>query len=141
MSDLPRVVAESDVGTIAVVEIWRKNKTIDIKVKLGELPEKIYVERKESNTQDKEELEIINLGLTILQTQDNEGVIVSKILNNESKLLEKDVIIEINREKISNPTEFKTLVDEIQKTGRTSLLLKIVRNKETLWVTIKFLDN
>ena len=47
MTDLPRVVAESDVGSIADLEIWRKNKLIIIlKLKLGELPEQIYVERK-----------------------------------------------------------------------------------------------
>ena len=42
MTDLPRVVAESDVGSIANVEIWRKNKKIIIQVVLGELPEQTY---------------------------------------------------------------------------------------------------
>ena len=37
MTDLPRVVAESDVGSIAMVEVWRKNKKIIIEVELGEL--------------------------------------------------------------------------------------------------------
>ena len=35
MIDLPRVVAESDVGSIATVELWRKNKLIEIKAKEG----------------------------------------------------------------------------------------------------------
>jgi serine protease Do len=43
MTDLPRVVAESDVGSIAIVEVWRKNKKIIIEVELGELPEQTYV--------------------------------------------------------------------------------------------------
>ena len=46
MTDLPRVVAESDVGSIAKVEIWRKNKKIMIEVELGELPEQTYVNKK-----------------------------------------------------------------------------------------------
>ena len=41
MIDLPRVVAESDVGSIATVEVWRKNKIIKFEVKLGELPEAV----------------------------------------------------------------------------------------------------
>jgi hypothetical protein len=49
--------------------------------------------------------------------------------------------MEINREKISNPKSFKSLVDKIQKTGRSSLLLKIIRDQEFLWVSIKFKDN
>ena len=32
---------------IAVVEVWRKNKIIQIEVNLGELPEETYVERKD----------------------------------------------------------------------------------------------
>ena len=46
MTDLPRVVAEADVGSIAMVEIWRKNKNIIIEVELGELPEQTYVNKK-----------------------------------------------------------------------------------------------
>ena len=141
MSDLPRVVAESDVGSMAIVEIWRKNKIIEIKVKLGELPEKIYVDREKSTTNEIEELEIISLGLKIKKTADNEGVLISNIDNTESKLLKNDIVVEVNREKISNPKQFEFLVEEIKESGRKSLLLKIIRNKETLWVSIKFLEN
>ena len=141
MIDLPRVVAESDVGSVAVVEIWRKNKTIQIEVKLGELPEQSYVEREKSKKAEIQELEIKSLGLSLIKTKNNNGVLISKIDNTESNLLINDIILEINREKISNPIDFKNVVEEIQKTGRTSLLLKIIRNKESLWVTIKFLEN
>ena len=139
MIDLPRVVAESDVGSIATVEIWRKNKIIKIEVKLGELPEKTYVERKEKVKTD--EKEITSLGISIGKTKNNEGVIVTKINNNDSKLILEDIITEINREKISNPKSFILLVDKIKKTGRNSLLLKIIRDQESLWITIKFKDN
>ena len=139
MIDLPRVVAESDVGSIATVEIWRKNKIINIEVKLGELPEETYVERKEKVKTD--DTEITNLGISIGKTKNNEGVIVTKIYNDDSKLILEDIITEINREKISNPKSFKSLVDKIQKTGRSSLLLKIIRDQEFLWVSIKFKDN
>ena len=38
MTDLPRVVAESDVGSVLlIVEIWRKNKKIIIEVELGRI--------------------------------------------------------------------------------------------------------
>ena len=139
MIDLPRVVAESDVGSVANVEIWRKNKIIKIEVKLGELPEETYVERKQKVKTD--ETEITSLGINISKTKNNEGVVVTKIYNDDSKLILEDIIMEINREKISNPKSFKLLVDKIQKTGRSSLLLKIIRDQEFLWVSIKFKDN
>ena len=52
MTDLPRVVAESDVGSVATVEVWRKNKKI-IEVELGELPEQTYVTSKSSKKENK----------------------------------------------------------------------------------------
>ena len=35
--------------------------------------------------------------------------------------------------------DFISLVDKIKETGRNSLLLKIIRDEQSLWVTIKFL--
>ena len=139
MIDLPRVVAESDVGSIATVEIWRKNKIIIIEVKLGELPEETYVKRKEKVKTD--EIKITSLGISISKTTNNEGVVVTNIYNDDSKLFLEDIITEINREKVSNPKSFKTLIYKIQKTGRSSVLLKIIRGQEFLWITIKFKDS
>ena len=141
MIDLPRVVAESDVGSIATVEIWRKNKIIKIKVKLGELPEETYVNREGKNTTQNDDIEITSLGINISDTKNNKGVTVTKIYNNDSKLILGDIITEVNREKISSPNSFKFLVENIQVTGRTSLLLKIIRDQKSLWISIKFIDN
>ena len=81
------------------------------------------------------------MGINISKTKNNEGVVVTKIYNDDSKLILEDIIMEINREKISNPKSFKSLVDKIQKTGRSSLLLKIIRDQEFLWISIQFKDN
>ena len=78
MTDLPRVVAESDVGSTALVEIWRKNKIITIKVTLGELPEKSYVKRNDIKDNSEEHF-VDSLGLAIAQTSKKNGVTVIKI--------------------------------------------------------------
>ena len=36
---------------------------------------------------------------------------------------------------------FEELVNSLEKTGRSSLLLKIIRDGEQNWVTIKFKNN
>ena len=41
---------------------------------------------------------------------------------------------------LTNQT-FKLIVEKFQKTGRSSLLLKVNRNDDMLWVTIQYLDN
>ena len=81
------------------------------------------------------------MGISISKTKNNEGVVVTKIYYDDSKLILEDIITEINREKISNPKTFESLVNKIQKTGRNSLLLKITRDQESLWITLKFKDN
>ncbi len=136
MSDLPRVVAESDVGSIAYLEVWRKNKKINIEVILGELPGEVVTERSDNAIKDNLNKNIKSLGITVINH--NKGVEVINIENENSNLLIGDVISEINRETISNTNSFANLVDELKETGRSSLLLKVIRDEEQLWLTIKF---
>jgi serine protease Do len=138
MTDLPRVVAESDVGSKAVVEVWRKNKLISIEVTLGELPEESYVERKDIEEKKFQDFYLNSLNLTISSTNDKQGVLVIEV-DEESNLQAGDIITEVNREFITNPNNFIELVETINKTGRNSLLLKIIRDDKSLWITIQFL--
>ena len=135
MPDLPRVVAEADVGSKAILEIWRKNKIIKIEVILGELPGEVVTERKSSQLKETEK-NIQTLGISIINHK--EGVQVTSLNNDESDLLINDVILEVNRELITDIETFDKLVTKLEKTGRSSLLLKIIRNEEQLWITIKF---
>ena len=142
MTDLPRVVAESDVGSIAKVEVWRKNKKIIIEVELGELPEQTYVENKPSKKENNLDEKIISsLGITITKKKNSDGVIISKVDNEDIKLLKGDIILEVNREIVDSTKTFISLVEKYKKTGRSSLLLKIKRDEEISWATIKFIIN
>jgi len=142
MTDLPRVVAEADVGSIAIVEIWRKNKKIVIEVELGELPEQTYVNKKPKiNEKQSQEKQIKSLGIVINDTKDLVGVTVTKIDVDDVSLQKGDTILEVNREAVESSASFISLVEKYEKTGRSSLLLKIKRDEETSWVTIKFINN
>ena len=50
----------------------------------------------------------------------------------------EDIIKEVNRESVTTVDSFIKLVSDIKKTGRNSLLLRIVRDEVYLWVTVKF---
>ncbi len=142
MTDLPRVVAESDVGSLAKVEIWRKNKKIIIEVELGELPEQTYVNKNTKKIEDKTTEQIIkSLGITITKQKDSNGVLVVEVNSTDISLQKGDIILEVNRELVNSINSFNSLVEKYKKTGRSSLLLKIQRNDETSWVTIKFIVN
>ena len=145
--DLPKIVAETDVGTVVIVEVWSKNKTKNITVKLGELDEPIHVTKnnKESNTKN---LEIIGVKVRNLIDSDYskydldsaiKGVLVLDVDNQNTDLNINDVIVEVNRNKISDFEEFEKFVLEFKGTGRSSILLMVIRDKKTTWVTIKYL--
>tara|TARA_Y100000996_G_C22542177_1_gene650413 strand:+ start:470 stop:1849 length:1380 start_codon:yes stop_codon:yes gene_type:complete len=137
MTDLPKLVAESDVGSIALVEVWRKNKSILIEVELGELEEETFVNRSIVKENKENIISFDELGLSIKKSIDDKGVVVVKS-DESSNLLPDDIIIEVNREKISSIKSFKDLISTIKETGRSSILLKILREKQSLWVTLKF---
>ena len=137
MTDLPKLVAESDVGSIAIVEVWRKNKSILIEVELGELEEETFVNRSIVKENKENIISFDELGLSIKKSIDDKGVVVVKS-DESSNLLPDDIIIEVNREKISSIKSFKDLISTIKETGRSSILLKILREKQSLWVTLKF---
>ena len=80
---------------------------------------------------------IKSLNLIVQPTSKNNGVIILQV-EDYSNLNVGDIIIEVNRELISTIDSFVKLVEEIYKTGRHSLLLKVIRNEKSLWVTIQF---
>ena len=142
MTDLPRVVAEADVGSLAKVEVWRKNRKIIIQVELGELPEQTYVKNNSQKKENKSKEKIItSLGITVIDDKDSKGVMVSKVDSDDIRLQEGDIILEVNRELIDSSISFISIIEKYEKTGRSSLLLKIQRDDETSWVTIKFISN
>ena len=135
MSDLPRVVAEADVGSTASLEVWRKNKKINIEVILGELPGEVVTERDNIEPKIKDK-KIMSLGITIINN--DSGIVVTNVEDEESNLLIGDIISEVNREKVNNINLFEEMVDKFEKSGRSSILLKIIRDEEQLWITIRF---
>ena len=71
-------------------------------------------------------------------TTEKNGVKVLKV-GIVSNLIIGDIIIEVNRELITTVDSFVGLVEKIHKTGRNTLLLKIIRDENSLWATIKFI--
>ena len=84
-----------------------------------------------------EKYSIDSLKLTVGPNLDKNGVIVIET-EDDSNLNPGDIIIEVNREPVTNIDNFLELVKNINKTGRNSLLLKIIRDEKSLWITINF---
>ncbi|GIR68578.1 MAG: hypothetical protein CM15mP73_3990 [Hyphomicrobiales bacterium] len=68
MRELPRVVAETKVGTRAEVEIWRKNKVINKSVVIERLNEGSLVPVESPDVEDNTDVDntsVLNLGFSL----------------------------------------------------------------------------
>ena len=147
--DLPRVVAETDVGSEVNVEIWREDKIRNFLVKLGELDEPNSTIK--NKTVEEKSTKIKSIGVTVRElskddfenlnlSEDTTGVFVLELENDNTNLNIGDIITEVNREKVNNIKVFKNYIDKHKKTGRNSLLLKVIRDNNTFWATLKYIE-
>lgn len=143
MRQLPRLVAETPIGTDAKVIYWRDGKTATTSVKVGEL-EKAESEGLIQTGEVKEKAvpgtEIQSVGVTVSGLTDAlresfeipenaQGVVVTTVKNNseaaEKGLAIGDVIAEINQQPIKDAAQAKKVIDDAQKSGKTSVLLLV----------------
>ena len=102
----------------------------------------IYIEKKTSSSKLTKlgKKKLIRNNVLVLEVN-NKGILVSKVDNEEINLDKGDIILEVNREIVETTKSFISIVDKYKKTGRSSLLLKVQREEEISWITIKFIDN
>lgn len=139
-TDLVTTVSALPPGAEAVLEVWRDGAAIEVKVNLDE-----WNPKEAQPAQSKETLGVRVRGLTpeIAQRlgldEDTQGVLVTDVNRgsaaDDAGLAEGDVIIEVNREQVSNPEDFHRLVDEHAKPGK-SLMVRYIRGGQDPDITI-----
>jgi len=109
---------------------------------ITDVDDKIIKSSNEKNISisDLTETVIKSLGISITDSKNKKGVLVSKVNDENINLKKGDKILEVNREMVDSTKTFISLVDKYEQTGRSSLLLKIQRDEETSWVTLKFIN-
>ena len=106
------------------------------------MPEQTYVKNNSQKKEIKSKEKIIkSLGIAVIDHKDSKGVMVNKVDNDDIRLQKGDIILEVNRELVDSSISFISIIEKYKKTGRSSLLLRIQRDDETSWVTIKFISN
>lgn len=158
MRELPRLVAESDIGSEARLEFWRDGQAKTAKIKIGEL-EKAEDEGLVASSEDGDEesptgngLTIESVGLTVdgISPNDREtygiaddlrGVIVTKI-EPMSEAANKDlsvgdVIVEINQQAVSDAKSVSQILSKAETAGRSSVLLLVSREGDVRFVALR----
>ena len=146
MRALPKLVSRTEVGKTVKLEIWRDKKLVIKKLTLGRLESSEDFKTENNKTKPKtktEEIDIETLKIIVrdITTSDIEdrkleknlkGVVILDILNKSplsGLLQEGDIIIEVQKNKVSNSKELNNLIESIYKKGEQTLLLTIINSK------------
>ena len=155
MRTLPKLVSRTDVGKSVKLEIWRDKKIIIKKLKLGRLEssEDFKAETKTSKPKTKKkdtEIETLKISVRDITAIDIEtrkldknlkGVVITYISNKSpvsGYLPVGDIILEIQKNKVSNAKQLNSLIENIYKKGKQTLLLAIInKNNQRRYLGIK----
>ena len=155
MRKLPKLVSRTEVGKIVDLEIWRDKKIIIKKLTLGRLEtsESFKAETKPITPKPKTvdaEIETLKINVRDITADDIEtrkleknlkGVVITSISSKSpvaGYLQEKDIILEVQKNKVSNSKELNSLIEGIYKKGEQTLLLLIINaNNQRRYIGIK----
>ena len=137
--ELVRIVGDSPVGKQVSVKVLRDGKKVSLSVKLGRLEDNIA--SSQPSRQRTKKVEFAGMTLSNLERevaeqfgidQNTKGVVIVDVkagsVGEEKGLKKGDVIIQINRIKISSTDELYKLNEEAKKANKTSILMLILRN-------------
>ena len=152
MRRLPKLVAQTKVGKKVVIKIWRNQKLISKKVLLGRLESSQEFKAEKEVEPDKSKYtEVENLKISIRDLNKDDiserklpknttGVVVTEIFAGSPLMFISidDVIVELQKKKVLNSSQFSSLVNKIIDDGKKTLYLAIYnsRNQRT-YITIK----
>jgi len=152
MRKLPKLVAQAEVGKRVVLKIWRAQKLISKKVLLGRLESsaEFKAENKiETESDSYTKVEYLKISVRDLDRDDiserklpknTTGVVVEKISEDSPLMFLSigDIIVEVQKKKITNSNQFSKLVKDIVDKGQETLLFAIYNsNNQRSYLTVK----
>lgn len=135
-AELPPLVSEQTPGSVAVLQIWRKGKTRDISIKIGEM--EVAGNDASPGSQDKGKLGIAVRPLTAeerKQAEIKQGLLVENVEDGPAAragIRPGDIILSVNQEKIMNSKQLNTLIGKSKK----HIALLILRGDQKLFVPV-----
>ncbi len=142
MSELPKIVAETEVGKKVKLKIWRNKRETVKEIILGRLETSGEIKTLEANTQKIEESYIESLKITVrlLKKEDvvernlpkgTTGVVITKIEKDSplSNLQINDIIVEAQKRKIKTIGDLNNTVASTLRSEEKTLLIVIYNNQ------------
>ena len=142
MSELPKIVAETDVGSTVNVKVWRNKREVTKKIVLGRLETsedfKPQLKREEKPKQTR--IEGLKIEVRPISEKDiadrklpqtTSGVVITKIENDSpvNYLNVNDIIIEAQKRNINTAGDLNNVVNSAMRSSEKTILIVIYNNQ------------
>lgn len=142
MRQLPRLVADTEVGRTVAMTVWRERGEVVLNVTIAALDEEgeKVASRSSGRSKTPGTLNIEPLGITLSELDEklrerfdlaaeDEGVVVTEVqadgISAEKGLRAGDLIVEVEQGEVTTPADVAAKVDEARKRGRKTVLLLV----------------
>ena len=148
---LPRIVADTTVGSSVPVIVWREGEHVPLEVTIGRLEEYELASAAAARAGAPLEMEFSSLGLTLAHitaelrekyslADDSTGVVVTEVnegIDGKADLLPGDLIVGFGSNRITDLSEFRLLLDIQRQTDTKSIVLFRQRGEKSEFVTVE----
>ena len=136
--DLPRMVGMAKPGAKIPLQVWRKGRTQDVSVVLGELPGEEQLAGKNGRTYSRGGLALSEL--TAEQRRElniDHGLLVEEVTGDAARagIRVGDVILAVNNAKVATVEAFRKAIAAVQKGKSAAILVR--RGEGSLYVPLK----
>ncbi len=143
MRELPKIVAETDVGRVVEVKVWRNKRLVTKKITLGRLEtsEDFRAQAQPDKAKPKETfIDELKITVRLLNKEDvknrnlpekTTGVVITKIQNDSpiNYLKARNIIVEAQKKKIKTVGEFKMIIKSAIKNSDKTIFIAIYNNQ------------
>ena len=152
MRNLPRIVADTGVGSSVPVIVWRDGQEKTLIVTVAELPAEQTAAATPGPAPRPQTMELAGLGLRIAPMSsetrerfslrpESRGVVITEVAPGspaaERELRPGDVIVEVQQERVNSPQEVQERLDRLRRQNRASALLLIEGPQGQRWVPLR----
>ena len=155
MRSLPRVVADTAVGKLVDVVVWRLGSQVRLKVELGEFPEEEKIAAAQPNAKPRNGgvVSVDPLGLKLSRLNDElrgqfnlaegtDGVVVTEVVEgssaNEKGVRPGDIVRRIgsSQDEVKSPAQVNRVVSAARKANRKTVLFLFERDGNSRFVAL-----
>ncbi len=140
MKELPKIVAQTEVGKTVNVKVWRNKKEILKKIKLGRLETSKDFQAKKVIEPKTIEVKSLKIEVRVLEKKDIEqrklpqnttGLVITKIATDSpiNYLNVNDIIVEANKQSIRTINQLENIVSAAIKSKEKTILIAIYNNQ------------